>query len=306
MVRVKLVVNNVKTSRFVCVYNSKIDQWLVLTPLIQYLVKNKSSLPWLNEQQTNLDLLSKAIQNNHAIGSDLVSFLNFYNEKKNGEAMRKLLLNCSELDSHLTSGSMKSGEEDHGEKQHTHIVIKATEFSAFNLEKSNDNEIDLSKKSNNNNYYSESLPFEPKTFRDASLWLSHNIKAARGIAKITLPLAYYGIIFPFENIFPRTTFPMFTPSKGFFDHPLFYVGNAMTFYGNGSEIAYPFYTKYLDYELEIGAIVTKEIRNATCEEAENAIGGYVLLNDFSDRSNQFNEMVSNNSVAMRDMIEPKF
>ncbi|KAG2391966.1 hypothetical protein C9374_013451 [Naegleria lovaniensis] len=244
--------------------------------LIQYLINNKSSLPWLNSQENQLDLLSRAVG---TIGNDLVSFLNFYNEKSNGEAVRKLLLNCSELDSHLTSSQMKSEDE----KQ---VLIQAFEFS----ESSTNMEDNKNTKQNSYYYYSESLPFTPKTFRDASLWLSHNIKAARGIAKISLPLAYYGIIFPFENIFPRTTFPMFTPSKSFFDHPLFYVGNAMTFYGNGSEISYPFYTKYLDYELEIGAIVTKEIRNATCEEAENAIGGYVLLNDFSDRSNQFNEM----------------
>jgi len=112
------------------------------------------------------------------------------------------------------------------------------------------------------------------------------------LAKIELPLIYHSIIFPFENIFPRITFPLFNPSKSFFEHPIFYIGNPLTFYGDGSEITYPHFCSNLDYELELGAIVTRQLRNATAEEAEDAIGGYVLLNDFSDRSNQFREMVS--------------
>jgi 2-keto-4-pentenoate hydratase/2-oxohepta-3-ene-1,7-dioic acid hydratase in catechol pathway len=51
------------------------------------------------------------------------------------------------------------------------------------------------------------------------------------------------------------------------------------------------YTQALDYELEIGAVIARDCTDLTSDEAIAAVGGFVLLNDFSARDVQFREMV---------------
>ena len=49
-------------------------------------------------------------------------------------------------------------------------------------------------------------------------------------------------------------------------------------------------TERLDFELEIAAIVCRDVRNVTPEEARAAIGGYCVMNDWSARDIQGKEM----------------
>jgi len=53
---------------------------------------------------------------------------------------------------------------------------------------------------------------------------------------------------------------------------------------------HPAYTHALDYELELGWVLSKPLFNATPEEAVRAIGGFVVVNDFSARDVQRTEM----------------
>jgi 2-keto-4-pentenoate hydratase/2-oxohepta-3-ene-1,7-dioic acid hydratase in catechol pathway len=46
----------------------------------------------------------------------------------------------------------------------------------------------------------------------------------------------------------------------------------------------------LDYELEIGLVICKMLKNATPQEALEAIGGFVVFNDFSARDVQLDEI----------------
>lgn len=57
-------------------------------------------------------------------------------------------------------------------------------------------------------------------------------------------------------------------------------------------IRIPPYTRELDYELELGAVLCKPLKNASPEEAADAIGGFVVFNDFSARDVQLDEMTS--------------
>jgi 2-keto-4-pentenoate hydratase/2-oxohepta-3-ene-1,7-dioic acid hydratase in catechol pathway len=66
----------------------------------------------------------------------------------------------------------------------------------------------------------------------------------------------------------------------------------MAFSTDGGAIAIPSYTRALDYELEIGFVLARELFNAAPNEAEAAIGGFVVLNDFSARDVQLDEMRS--------------
>jgi 2-keto-4-pentenoate hydratase/2-oxohepta-3-ene-1,7-dioic acid hydratase in catechol pathway len=69
---------------------------------------------------------------------------------------------------------------------------------------------------------------------------------------------------------------------------LFMAPHAVT--GPYDDVAYPPDTERLDFELEIAAIVVRDVRDATLAEARAAIGGYLVMNDWSARDVQGKEM----------------
>ncbi|MDF1646085.1 MAG: fumarylacetoacetate hydrolase family protein [Legionellaceae bacterium] len=134
------------------------------------------------------------------------------------------------------------------------------------------------------------LPFEPSSFRDFLLFEQHFIDASRGFVKRFLPKKYKTTVL-YERI-TKKTFPKFKPPAIWYERPLYYLGNHLNFITSGDDIHIPAYTKALDYELELGAILAEPLLNATPDEATKAIGGYVVLNDLSARDIQFPEMRS--------------
>jgi 2-keto-4-pentenoate hydratase/2-oxohepta-3-ene-1,7-dioic acid hydratase in catechol pathway len=70
------------------------------------------------------------------------------------------------------------------------------------------------------------------------------------------------------------------------------MGNHLTFVTDAANVAIPSYTSALDYELELGFVLAHPLLNACPETAESAIGGFVVLNDFSARDVQLGEMAS--------------
>jgi 2-keto-4-pentenoate hydratase/2-oxohepta-3-ene-1,7-dioic acid hydratase in catechol pathway len=70
------------------------------------------------------------------------------------------------------------------------------------------------------------------------------------------------------------------------------MGNHLAFVTDGAAIAVPSYTRALDYELELGCVLAHGLLDATPQEAEAAIGGFVVFNDFSARDVQHAEMLS--------------
>lgn len=134
------------------------------------------------------------------------------------------------------------------------------------------------------------LPFQPLSFRDFLLFEKHFTDASRGFVKQFLPQKYK-ITELYEKITGRT-FPKFKPSPLWYKQPLYYFGNHLNFTTSYQDVYIPNYTKVLDYELELGAVIVKPLFNATLEEAEKAIGGYVVLNDWSARDIQMSEMRS--------------
>ncbi len=134
------------------------------------------------------------------------------------------------------------------------------------------------------------LPFKPLSFRDFMLFEQHFIDASRGFVKRFLPQKYKTVVL-YERIMKKT-FPKFKPPTIWYEKPLYYFGNHLNFITSGELIHRPAYTNALDYELELGAILAKPLVNATSEEATDAIGGYVVLNDLSARDVQFSEMKS--------------
>lgn len=71
--------------------------------------------------------------------------------------------------------------------------------------------------------------------------------------------------------------------------PIFYFSNTSEIRGPGDPIWAPKGSNELDYELEIGALVDTPAYNLSPERAEEAIGGYFVLNDWSSRDFQRDE-----------------
>ena len=138
--------------------------------------------------------------------------------------------------------------------------------------------------------YQETIPFRPIAYRDFMLYEKHAIDAARGFVKKYMPH-----LFPVVNIYEKVfkkPFPKLKPKKRYYQHPIYYMGNHLNFISNNDSIAIPSYTKELDYELEIAAVIIKPLKNASIEEVNGAIGGYLILNDFSARDVQLDEIES--------------
>lgn len=134
------------------------------------------------------------------------------------------------------------------------------------------------------------LPFAPRSFRDFMLYEAHAIDAARGLVRRFMPAAA-SVAGAYEAI-TRRPFPPFKPSRLWYRQPIYYFGNHLTFAADGDDVPCPRFTQALDYELELGFVLARPLRDATPEEAERAIGGFVVLNDFSARDVQLAEMRS--------------
>ena len=134
------------------------------------------------------------------------------------------------------------------------------------------------------------IPFEPRSFRDFMLYEAHAIAAARGLVREQMPAAFQ-VVRAFEALTGRT-FPKLKPHALWYREPVYYMGNHLTFATGGEDIAMPSYTRTLDYELELGFVLAHPLRDADPTTAEAAIGGFVVLNDFSARDVQLEEMAS--------------
>nr|WP_246416371.1 fumarylacetoacetate hydrolase family protein [Nocardioides luti] len=80
------------------------------------------------------------------------------------------------------------------------------------------------------------------------------------------------------------------PPAEWYESPvfLFMAPHAVT--GPYDDVAMPPDTERLDFELEIAAIVVRDVRNGSVEDARAAIGGYCVMNDWSARDVQGREM----------------
>ena len=72
-----------------------------------------------------------------------------------------------------------------------------------------------------------------------------------------------------------------------YQQPIYYKGNRLTFIGNNQDVLWPDYADYLDIELELAIIISQNGKNISKEDAPNYIFGYsilrVLYSDLSGR-----------------------
>ena len=75
--------------------------------------------------------------------------------------------------------------------------------------------------------------------------------------------------------------------------PVFYFSNHQAIQGPGKVYAMPEHFNQMDFELEIAIVIKKEGINIKAEEADEYIGGFMILNDLSARALQMQEMKLN-------------
>ena len=81
--------------------------------------------------------------------------------------------------------------------------------------------------------------------------------------------------------------------KLFYEIPaLYYKGNPASVIGTETDVIWPQYSELMDYELEFAAVIGKEGKDITVDEAWEYIAGYTIFNDVSARDIQIKEMGS--------------
>ena len=75
--------------------------------------------------------------------------------------------------------------------------------------------------------------------------------------------------------------------------PIFYFTNHQAVYGPGDIPVLPMHEEQLDFELECAVVIGKQGRNISTADADSHIAGYMVMNDWSARALQMQEMKLN-------------
>ena len=113
-------------------------------------------------------------------------------------------------------------------------------------------------------------PLLPVQFRDCLVFEEHLKNSFRAAAEMTGR----------EHEIPQV----------WYDQPIYYKGNRMSFVGHGADVIWPDYAEHLDIELELAIVIGRGGKNITREAAPGHIYGYTILNDISARDAQMAEM----------------
>jgi fumarylacetoacetate (FAA) hydrolase len=79
----------------------------------------------------------------------------------------------------------------------------------------------------------------------------------------------------------------------FDQYPIFYFTNHNSIQGPGDIICMPDHFEKLDFELEAAIVINKKGRNIPANQADQYIGGLMIMNDMSARRLQMEEMLLN-------------
>ena len=129
------------------------------------------------------------------------------------------------------------------------------------------------------------LPFRPRSLRAFMLWESHVIASSRMLVKNFFPAPAWKAVSTFERLTGKP-FPKLKPNDRFREAPTFYISNHTSVLADGQDMWWPSHTKFLDFELELACVLAKPLVDAMPEEALDAVGGWLVLNDWSARDVQ--------------------
>ncbi len=75
-----------------------------------------------------------------------------------------------------------------------------------------------------------------------------------------------------------------------YKQPIYYKANRFSVIGSGTDVVWPKYSNLIDFELEFGCYLKKEVTDVPREKARDYIFGYTIFNDFTARDAQMIEM----------------
>ena len=78
--------------------------------------------------------------------------------------------------------------------------------------------------------------------------------------------------------------------KEWYEFPVFYFSCTPNIYPDGAVIPYPHKSKKFDFEMEVAAVIGKNIKNCHGSDCLSAIHGFMIMNDWSLRDIQAKEM----------------
>ncbi|MER6952396.1 MULTISPECIES: fumarylacetoacetate hydrolase family protein [unclassified Streptomyces] len=132
------------------------------------------------------------------------------------------------------------------------------------------------------------LPFTPASLRAFALWESHMINGAKGMVAAFGSPGIRRLVRGFEAVTGRVPPPL-RPRANYYSEPQFYMGNHRSVLPDEAEVAWPSFTQVLDFELELGVVIAHEVRDCTPAEGLAAIGGFVVMNDWTARDIQWDD-----------------
>lgn len=86
----------------------------------------------------------------------------------------------------------------------------------------------------------------------------------------------------------------------FRSRPFWYKANRFAFTGPDTEVRWPAFSTWMDFELEFAVVIGKPARNVALADAADCIFGFTIFNDFSARDAQTDEMASLGPCRSKD------
>lgn len=120
----------------------------------------------------------------------------------------------------------------------------------------------------------------------------HAMKDVRLLAPIPRPVMlkdYYTFEQHVTTMFKKRND---TVPQIWYDIPVHHKQNPAAIIGTDTDIHWPPFTEKFDYELEISIVIGKQGRDIPLADAHDYILGYMVMNDFSARDMQHNEMAA--------------
>jgi 2-keto-4-pentenoate hydratase/2-oxohepta-3-ene-1,7-dioic acid hydratase in catechol pathway len=77
-----------------------------------------------------------------------------------------------------------------------------------------------------------------------------------------------------------------------YQQPIYYKANRFSFVGHETDVVWPAYSQWMDYELELACVIGKTGKDIAREKAMEHIFGFTIFNDFSARDAQMAEMTA--------------
>ena len=121
----------------------------------------------------------------------------------------------------------------------------------------------------------------PRQIRDFSVFPGHIRQAPVGMRKLQARMAGQ----PIPDLQAADSVPELYRSQ-----PIYYLSNRFSVAGPDATVTWPGYSRFMDFELELAAVIGRAGKNIGAAEAAGHIFGYTIYNDFSARDAQLIEM----------------